>query len=135
MGIRLPSNSLSRDEIEYLHGQYKIVLGQIRRDNPDFTPYIGRYSPYSDRKINDAEDFDEYLRQLAISEICKKLYKRSWKADKNIIESQQAEISRLKKQIEQYAKQVEQEREYCKYLIILVIVLLLALYIIWQYFL
>ena len=134
MGIRLP-NTLPYDHIEYIHGQYKIVLGQLRSDNPDYTPYIGSFSPYTDRKIVDAEDFDEYLRQLAISTICKNLYGILEKRNKSLMERQSEKISSLQKQLTICNEELASSRKTRRVLCLIIVILALALYISWRYFL
>lgn len=134
MGVRLP-NSLPYEHIEYIRGQYKTVLGQLRRENHDYTPYIGSFNPYTDRKIVDAEDFDEYLWQLAISTICKNLYGHLEKRNKAIMERQSEEISSLKKQLTVCNEELESSRKTRKGLYLIIAILAIALYISWHYFL
>ncbi len=132
MPISLPNN-IPHEEMHYVRGQYNIVLGQLRRENPDYHPYIGCFNPYSDRKIRDADDFDEYLRQLAISDIYKKLYNNSWKNDKKAIESLRDEILRLQRQVEQFDLEAKKNRRIIKNLIFTILILVIALYLFWRF--
>lgn len=131
----LPRNDLSHEEIEYVRGQYNIVLGRLRQENPQYEQYIGCFSPYSGRKIRDAEDFDEYLRQLTISEIYKKLYLADCRLYKKKIELQKETIADLNKRLEWAKEKEEDAKRKKKKAVIIAFLFAIMLIASWRWFL